>query len=183
MKQIQLSVLLAVVLMLTVTSAALADAGCGDPLDLTTCPNSCPASFDGINYTCTIAVTTLTPPDKKICLGFGVDTNGDGVADSEDLVTCDEAGTSGSWTCLIPKQLNAEIDWDMSAFSSAGASCGGNKTQGPTGSFTTGPTAVSLAGLQAEGGFALPLWLGLTVLAGLLAVLAMGAVLLRQRRI
>ncbi len=95
-------------------------------------------------YQFTVPVTQLTNPDKSICLSYSVN----GTAQTPVLCTCSgtncPGGSNATYTCTIAtNSSSATIAWDISAFT-ANNGCSGTKTLGPTGSFTTGPTAVAL---------------------------------------
>lgn len=101
-------------------------------------------------YRFTVPVTQLTNPDKSICLAYSVN----GTAQTPVLCTCSGAncpgGADATYTCNIATNLiSSTVTWDISAYT-ANNGCTGKSIQGPTGSFNTGPTAVSLVSLEAQ---------------------------------
>jgi hypothetical protein len=60
---------------------------------------------------------------------------------------CSSTTGQGTWVCTItytaPQMNNATIAWDMSTYPTT-ANCNNKATQGPFGSFTTGPTSLQL---------------------------------------
>ncbi len=100
-------------------------------------------------YRFTVPVTQLTNPDKSICLAYSVNS----VAQPAVLCTCAgtncPGGANATYTCnIVSNSSNAVISWDISSYT-ANSGCTGKSVQGPAGSFTTGPTAVSLASFNA----------------------------------
>jgi len=99
-------------------------------------------------YQFTIEVESMTPPDKMVCLTYTYDTTSDKTACTCNSPDCAPDTGIGTWVCQIPDNLpNTTVSWDMSAYT---PNCGAKKTQGPTGSFGTGPTAVTLTDLSAS---------------------------------
>lgn len=132
----------------------------------------CPANWiQGTGYECTVDVTSITPPDGKVCLTYS-ETGGAG-----GTVPC-TGSTPGTWTCLIPEFPSTTITWEFAGWTSANSSCGDLKTQGPTGSFQTTATAVTLQGLRA---YATPIASVVAVIAAV-ALLGGGMLFLVQRR-
>ena len=126
-------------------------------------------------YRFTVPVTSLTSPDKSICLAYSAN----GTAQTPVLCTCSGAncpgGADATYTCNIATNLiSSTVTWDISAYT-ANNGCTGKSIPGPTGSFNTGPTAVSLASFEVQPQTAT--WL---LPSGL--ILAFGAILLMLRR-
>jgi hypothetical protein len=134
-----------------------------------------PVAIPGTGYQWTINVTTLTPPDNVMCLAYSVD----GAAATKVPCTGSNGpGNAGTWTCLIPEYDSATVDWDLSVWSAgSGGTCGALRTQGPSGTFQTGPLAVTLSAFRAEGQTAGPL------LAAAIAVSLASAAALRAWRL
>jgi hypothetical protein len=137
-------------------------------------------AFLNPGYRFTAQVTALSNPHGNVCLSYTIN----GVAQPAINCTCtapdcNTATNLGQWVCTIPANINsASITWDISAY--PGNSCSGNKAQGPTGSFTTGPNALKLATLAAQEAPASSYAaIALLIVVGVIAV---GAVLTMLRR-
>jgi hypothetical protein len=133
-------------------------------------------------YQLTTYVSAMSPPDKVVCISYSV-----GQVEYPELAcTCDNPACNnngeGTWVCEIPSDFyDSTVYWDMSAWTSGGPGiCGSMSTQGLTGTFSTGTTAVVLSGLSAA---AEKDYSGLLITSGLVLLgLVAGGGALRSRR-
>lgn len=108
-------------------------------------------AFLNPGYRFTAQVTALSNPHNNVCLLPTVN----GVAQTAIACNCSAPDCNpstgiGQWSCTIPANYsNAVVHWDISAY--AGGSCSGNKAQGPTGTFTTSLTALTIMTLDSSG--------------------------------
>lgn len=104
-------------------------------------------SVDGTTWTVrwTLAVTSLTNPDKAICLA----TTPQGSATTRTLCTPPNPSGEGTWTCEEAITAVVPVAWNISSYPGApGNICGGSvATTGPSG--TLSPLAVEMAGFEA----------------------------------
>lgn len=109
-------------------------------------------------------VTAMSDPHNNVCIDYTVSTGGSGLESCTcSLPECDPASSLGSWACVIPGNYpSATINWVVSAY--PGGSCTGTSLEGPSGNFTTDPTALELVGFTGAG------WGGFTP-TGMLVVL------------
>ena len=121
-------------------------------------------------YQFTVGVTSMTQGDDRVCLRYTVN----GGPTTTVYCTCTEpnCGTgAGTWVCTIPTNYdNSTINWNIGGYNN---NCNGQPTSGLTGSFPTGPTAVTLTSLDAPtqpASWLLPLGLALLVGAFLLLI-------------
>jgi hypothetical protein len=127
----------------------------------------------------TVTVTAMSNPDNSVCFRYRKPA-GTGTWSTATACTCSGAQCGsgvGTWTCSATSATLAggTVDWEMAGYS---GNCGSQKTAGPTGTNSFGPTAVALNGFSAQG---LPAGFGLVVPAAAL-VLAGGVALRRSRR-
>ena len=126
------------VIILLVAGPAKAGATFGDY----TGPEWLEPSLPGYRFT--VDVISLTTPHDQICLVYDVG----GVPQDSEACSCTapDCGVDGVgiWVCDIPaNHPDTIITWDLSAY--PGNSCTGTSVSGPNGSFSTGPTAITLA--------------------------------------
>lgn len=115
-------------------------------------------------YGFTVTLATLSSPHQYIGLLYTVDGGAAVCADcSCTSPDCDPETGTGTWVCAIPSTYNnATIVWEMSAYPNV--QCSGNKVTGPTGSFSTGPTAIKGYALTAGAAESHIVHIGLTAL-------------------
>jgi hypothetical protein len=101
---------------------------------------------------------TLSAPHDHVCLSYTPATGTGGT------VACTDLG-SGTWLCTIPQNYpDNTVNWQINAYSQA-TCMGDDPVAGPSGSFETGPTAVTLTGIMANSRLQTPLLLLLGILA------------------
>ena len=103
----------------------------------------------GSGYQWTVEVTSISNPDKIVCLEYVATPPGPpatGIACSCTAPACNAVSALGTWECMLPNIPNATIDWEIGTYSSGGAGlCGDQKTLAASGSFETGPLDVGLS--------------------------------------
>jgi len=101
---------------------------------------------------------TLSDPHDHVCLAYTPETGTGGT------VACSFLG-SGTWLCTIPQNYpNTTVNWQISAHSEA-ICMGDDPVAGPSDSFETGPTSVTLTGIMANSRLQTPLLILLGILA------------------
>ena len=100
-------------------------------------------------YQFTVRVTEMSSPQNHVCINYTVTTSG-GSTNYDNACVCSGAACPlDIWTCTtLTHYSSAAIAWDISGH--PGGSCTGTSAQGPTGNFTTGPTALVLTAFTAE---------------------------------
>jgi hypothetical protein len=111
--------------------------------------------FSGGQYTWTVQVSALSNPEKFICLTYNT-----GGSDTTIGCTCDNPvsgscnNVTGGWTCTLAAQNNTTVNWDIDCWTSgsSGGTCGSDRncSGSTTGSFSTGPNAITLLDLNAK---------------------------------
>ena len=101
---------------------------------------------------------TLDAPHDHVCLSYTPTAGTGGTVACTDL-------TSGTWLCTIPQNYpNTTVNWQISAHSEA-ICMGDDPVAGPSDSFETGPTSVTLTGIMANSRLQTPLLILLGILA------------------
>jgi hypothetical protein len=118
------------------------------------------ASFGGFTgpvwinpgYRFTLDVSSISEPDKVVCLQYSVNNYTNTENCSCHSPECDPSTSMGTWTCTIPQSYNnTTISWDMSTWTAGSDNACGNKaTQGPTGTFDTYPTAMTFSSFSSR---------------------------------
>jgi hypothetical protein len=139
------------------------------------------------DYHWTAEATAMSLPDKLVCLQYRVEPATSWI---KLACTCDATSNptaydcttgTGIWTCVLPGPLdNATVHWRTGSWSagSGGDACGDEKVLADSGTFTTGPNAVTLSSF----GAASPVkGLVVAALAGLLAVVIAAVWVVRHR--
>jgi hypothetical protein len=131
-------------------------------------------------YRWTVDVSSMTQNDKQVCIEYSINGGAATVAQCS-CVGANCADGVGSWTCTAPNVSSGSLSWRVGAWTAGGGGqCGAESTNMGSGSFTTGPNALTLRSLQASpvAATALPLT-GVGVAA---VSLAGAAVIWRRRR-
>ena len=129
-------------------------------------------------YTFTVDVSAITNPTKQVCMQYDIGSGDVVVQCACNAPSCTSGTGVGTWVCSIPETANATISWRMGGWTAGGGgNCGSETDLIGSGSFSTGPTAVSLTSAAADSdGIS---WLALAT--GWLALVTLGLVLSRKR--